>query len=72
MNDEALVVLVGGLGLVVVAPIVLAVARARGRRGRRRTDGDVAPFMIDGGDTRRDADAGGDSASDGGGDGGGD
>jgi hypothetical protein len=63
-------VLVGGLGLMMV-PVILAVARGKGRRGRSRTGDDVAPFMIDGSDSRRDPDSAGDSASDGGDGGGG-
>ena len=68
MRDEALIVLVGGLGLMMV-PVILAVARRKTprRKGDDATTG--GPFMIDG-DGRRDADSG-DSGSDGGGDGGG-
>jgi hypothetical protein len=67
VNDEALIVLVGGLGVLMV-PVILAVARRKGPR--RKGDAGGGAFMIDGGD-RRDSD-GGDSGSDGGADGGGD
>jgi hypothetical protein len=67
VRDEALIVLVGGLGLMIV-PVILAVARRK--RPARSGRGDAGgAFMIDGGSSR-DSD-GGHSGSDGGGDGGG-